>query len=117
MSPGSCTSPKKPRHNKSHRRGWPRGGMTCATGRRTDVRREPRVFRRGRPLNEFLTVRHPLLRRMILVDRRGSADGSRWLSTRGAAVSETRIGLQAALNGDRTKAAHAAVPASAEELT
>jgi len=54
---------------------------------------------------------------MILVDRRGSADGSRWLSTRGAAVSETRIGLQAALNGDRTKAAHAAVPASAEELT
>ena len=28
----------------------------------------------------------------------------------------TRVGLQAALNGDRTKAAHAATPLSVEEL-
>ncbi len=32
-------------------------------------------------------------------------------------MSEDRVGLQAALNGDRTKAAHAAVPVSVEELT
>ncbi|MBA3425869.1 MAG: 3-keto-5-aminohexanoate cleavage protein [Rubrobacter sp.] len=31
-------------------------------------------------------------------------------------MSETTIGLQAALNGDRTKAAHAAIPVSVEEL-
>ena len=31
-------------------------------------------------------------------------------------MSEARIGLQAALNGDRTKAAHAATPVSVEEL-
>jgi uncharacterized protein (DUF849 family) len=31
-------------------------------------------------------------------------------------VSETKIGLQAALNGDRTKAEHPAVPVSVEEL-
>jgi uncharacterized protein (DUF849 family) len=29
---------------------------------------------------------------------------------------ETRVGLQAALNGDRTKAAHPATPVSVEEL-
>jgi hypothetical protein len=29
---------------------------------------------------------------------------------------ETRVGLQAALNGDRTKAAHPAAPVSVEEL-
>jgi uncharacterized protein (DUF849 family) len=29
---------------------------------------------------------------------------------------ETRVGLQAALNGDRTKAEHAATPVSVEEL-
>ncbi len=32
-------------------------------------------------------------------------------------MSENRVGLQAALNGDRMKAAHAAVPVSIEELT
>src|SRR5215213_900349 len=31
-------------------------------------------------------------------------------------MSEPRVGLQAALNGDRTKAEHAAVPVSIEEL-
>ena len=29
---------------------------------------------------------------------------------------ETRVGLQAALNGERTKAAHPAAPVSVEEL-
>jgi hypothetical protein len=32
------------------------------------------------------------------------------------AMIETRVGLQAALNGDRTKAAHPATPVSVEEL-
>ena len=37
--------------------------------------------------------------------------------TREGAVISTGVGLQAALNGDRTKAAHAATPVSVEELT
>jgi uncharacterized protein (DUF849 family) len=36
--------------------------------------------------------------------------------TTGGAMFETKIGLQATLNGDLTKAAHAAVPVSVEEL-
>ena len=31
-------------------------------------------------------------------------------------MTETRVGLQAALGGDRTKAAHPATPVSVEEL-
>ena len=34
----------------------------------------------------------------------------------GGGMTETRLGLQAALNGDRTKADHAATPVSVEEL-
>src|SRR5919199_568464 len=37
--------------------------------------------------------------------------------TREGTVISTGVGLQAALNGDRTKAAHAATPVSVEELT
>lgn len=34
----------------------------------------------------------------------------------GGGIIEMRVGLQAALNGDRTKAEHAATPVSVEEL-
>src|SRR5215210_4555157 len=34
----------------------------------------------------------------------------------GGAIISTRVGLQAALNGDRTKNAHSATPVSVEEL-
>src|SRR5919112_2037101 len=40
----------------------------------------------------------------------------RALASGGGAMIETRVGLQAALNGDRTKADHAATPVSVEEL-
>jgi hypothetical protein len=65
----------------------------------------------------FRDVRHPLLRKITLAGINATRQPRRpTFARQEVAVIETRVRLQAALNGDRTKAAHPATPVSVEEL-
>ena len=94
----------------------PLGCMTYAMGSE-DARGV--MGRRATPdhENDFRDASRPFLRRLILMERNVTrpAQERPTLVTLGDVI-EARIGLQAALNGDRTKDEHAAVPVSVEEL-
>src|SRR5215208_5841324 len=65
----------------------------------------------------FGDARHPLLRKITLSGINATRPPRRpTFARQEVAMIETRVGLQAALNGDRTKAAHPAKPVSVEEL-
>jgi hypothetical protein len=65
----------------------------------------------------FRDARHPLLRKMTLAGINATRPPRRpTFARQEVAMIETRVGLQAAMDGDRTKAAHPATPVSVEEL-